>query len=65
MEDIMGNSNDRNELIELLDRPNVRVLKGEDGKTWTCWDEVDEGKGLGEQGCESTDEVTYDRGFGG
>jgi len=53
----------KEELVELLKKPNVKVVKGEDGKTWTCWDAIDEGQSLNDQNCQKTDEVTYDRGF--
>lgn len=57
-------STEKDELYEMLKRPNVKVLKGNDGKTWTCWD-ADESIEPNDQNCEKTDDVQYDRGFGG
>jgi len=55
---------EKDELYEMLKRPNVKVIKGRDGKTWTCWD-PDESLDLREQACEKTEDIQYDRGFGG
>ena len=53
-------STEKEELYEMLKRPNIKVIKGKDGKTWTCWDPDTE-----DENCEDTDDVQYDRGFGG
>jgi hypothetical protein len=62
-EEIM--SNHHSESIEFSGRSNVRLVTDEHGEKWTCWDRVEEGRGLGDQSCQQTDDVTYDRGFGG
>ena len=58
-------SNNHNDIIVLPKTPSVQVINDTHGDEWTCWDEVDSKGDLGEQGCEPSSEVTYDRGFGG
>ena len=45
------------EILELPSRPNVKTTVDESGNTVTCWTEL--------SSCQSTDELIYDRGFGG
>ena len=48
---------DTNEILELPSRPNVKTSVDSDGNVVTCW--------AGETSCESSEEIIYDRGFGG
>jgi hypothetical protein len=50
-------SYDTNEILELPSRPNVKTSVDASGNTVTCWADS--------SSCESSDDVTYDRGFGG
>jgi hypothetical protein len=45
------------DIIELPETPNLKTRTDSKGNTVTCWS--------GHQACEESDEIVYDRGFGG
>ena len=45
------------EIHELPETPNVKTKVDSEGKTVTCWSEP--------ESCEDSEEIVYDRGFGG
>lgn len=58
-------SHHTNDITELPKTPSVQVVVDSSGSEWTCWEGVDRKEDLSAQGCEPSDSVVYDRGFGG